>query len=91
MAELPGDVPADLPDEVREWLEADYGEEPWEGATFHGNSDGEWSLEIFYSDGTSSSISIGDFEGEPDDWVWELFDWLDIEVYGDVDVEYSED
>lgn len=89
MPELPDDVPDDLPDEVREWLEADYGVETWESATIHGNSDGYWSVEVFYDDGTSSTADLGYFEGEPDDWVWELYDWLDDEVGGDVDVDYN--
>lgn len=84
------DIPDDIPDDVREWLAEDYGVETWESATIHGNSDGYWSVEIVYDDGTAESFPLGQFDEGPDDWVWELYDWLDLEVEGDVDVEYDE-
>lgn len=84
------DLPEGVPDDVREWLEQDYGVEDWESAIFHGGPDEDWSLEIFYDDGTSSTIDIGDWESI-EDWVWDLYDWLDIEVEDDVDVSYTGD
>jgi len=88
MPNLPSDFPDDVPDDLREWLQEDYGTD-WEAAVFHGSSEGYWSIEIFYPDGTSSEMDVGYFEGEPDEWLWDLYSWLDTIVDDDVSVDYE--
>lgn len=88
MPELPDDFPDDVPEDVRDWFASDFGDE-WDSAIFHGGPDGFWSVEIFYPDGTSEEQDLGYFDGEPADWVWDIFDWLDGYVGDDVDVSYA--
>lgn len=82
MAEYEGFTPDDV--ELPDFAGA-------ENVIFHGSADSDdWTWEVEYQDGSTAEGELGSFEGEPPEWVWDLYEWIEDETDASVEIDYKE-